>query len=50
MKRRVIPGLLKVIATYNAKNTLVAVYDFGDKTKACQFGVVQLDGRLHTID
>ena len=37
--------LSKFIASYNGKNTLVAVYDIGDKSKASQFGVVQLDGR-----
>jgi len=37
-------GLNKFISAYNRKNTLVAVCDIGDKSKACQFGVVQLDG------
>ena len=36
--------LTKFISAYNRKNTLVAVCDIGDKSKACQFGVVQLDG------
>jgi glucose-1-phosphate thymidylyltransferase len=36
--------LSKFIAAYNGKNTLVAVYDIGDKSKASQYGVVQLDG------
>jgi len=37
-------GLNEFISAYNRKNTLVAVCDIGDKSKACQFGVVQLDG------
>jgi glucose-1-phosphate thymidylyltransferase len=37
--------LSKFIAAYNGRNTLVAVYDIGDKSKASQYGVVQLDGR-----
>ena len=32
------------IASYNGKNTLVAVHDIGDKSKASQFGVARLDG------
>ena len=36
--------VLQFIATYNGNNTLVCIYDVGDKTKAKQFGVVQLDG------
>jgi glucose-1-phosphate thymidylyltransferase len=36
--------LSQFIAAYNDKNTLVAVYDIGDKSKASQYGVVQLDG------
>jgi glucose-1-phosphate thymidylyltransferase len=36
--------LSKFIAAYNGTNTLVAVYDIGDKSKASQYGVVQLDG------
>jgi glucose-1-phosphate thymidylyltransferase len=35
--------LAEFIAAYNAKNALVAVYDIRDKSKARQFGVVQLD-------
>jgi len=35
--------LARFVAAYNGKNALVAVYDIGDKTKASQFGVVQLD-------
>ena len=37
--------LLQFISAYNGKNTLVAIYDIGDKTKASQFGVIQVDGR-----
>ena len=37
--------LSKFITSYNGKNTLVAVYDIGDKNKARQFGVVSLEGR-----
>jgi glucose-1-phosphate thymidylyltransferase len=37
-------GLAEFIDAYNGKNTLVAIYDIGDKNKASQFGVVQLDG------
>jgi len=36
--------LRQFIAAYNGKDTLVAVYDIGDKSKASQYGVVQLDG------
>jgi glucose-1-phosphate thymidylyltransferase len=36
--------LRQFIAAYNGKNTLVAVYDIGDKSKASRYGVVQLDG------
>jgi len=36
--------LSKFIAAYNGANTLVAVYDIDDKSKASQYGVVQLDG------
>jgi len=35
--------LAQFIARYDGKHTLVAVYDIGDKDKATQFGVVQLD-------
>ncbi|MCK4403285.1 MAG: nucleotidyltransferase family protein [Dehalococcoidia bacterium] len=37
-------ALAQFIARYDGKYTLVAVYDIGDKGKASQFGVVQLDG------
>jgi glucose-1-phosphate thymidylyltransferase len=36
--------LRQFIGTYTGKHTLVAVYDVGDKSKAGQFGVVQLKG------
>jgi Nucleoside-diphosphate-sugar pyrophosphorylase involved in lipopolysaccharide biosynthesis/translation initiation factor 2B, gamma/epsilon subunits (eIF-2Bgamma/eIF-2Bepsilon) len=36
--------LAQFIASYDGKHTLVAIYDIGDKDKASQFGVVQLDG------
>ena len=36
--------LSQFIAAYNGKNTLVAVHDIGDRSKASQYGVVQLDG------
>jgi len=36
--------MAQFIARYDGKHTLVAVYDIGDKDKARQFGVVQLDG------
>jgi len=32
------------IAAYNSNNTLVAVHDIGDKSRASQFGVVRMDG------
>ncbi len=32
------------MATWNGKHALVAIYDIGDKSRASQFGVVQLDG------
>jgi len=35
--------LSQFIARYDGKHTLVAVYNIGDKDKATQFGVVQLD-------
>ena len=35
--------LAEFIGAYNGKNTLVAIYDIGDRDKASQFGVVQLD-------
>ena len=34
----------RFIASYNGKNTLVAVHDIGDKSKASHYGVVKLDG------
>jgi glucose-1-phosphate thymidylyltransferase len=37
-------GLRQFIGAYTGKNTLVAVYDIGDKSKAGQFGVVRLEG------
>jgi glucose-1-phosphate thymidylyltransferase len=40
--------LRRFIAAYNGENTLVAVHDIGDKTKATQYGVVQLDGHRIT--
>lgn len=36
--------LSEFIAAYNGNNTLVAIYDIGDRNKASQFGVVQLKG------
>ena len=36
--------LSQFIAAYNGKNTLVAVYDIGDRDKASHFGVVRLNG------
>jgi len=36
--------LPQFISAYNGKNTLVAIHDIGDKSKANQYGVVQLDG------
>jgi len=35
--------LAQFIAAYDGKHALVAVYDIGDKSKASQFGVVELD-------
>jgi glucose-1-phosphate thymidylyltransferase len=40
--------LSQFIAAYDGKNTLVAVHDIGDKSKATQYGVVQLDGHRIT--
>ena len=37
-------ALAQFIAAYNGKNTLVAIHDIGDRRKASNFGVVQLDG------
>ena len=34
----------KFVGAFNGKNTLIAVHDIGDKSKADQYGVVQLDG------
>ncbi len=36
--------LQQFIGCYNGQNTLVAVHDIDDKSKACQYGVVQLEG------
>jgi len=36
--------LSRFIAAYDGENTLVAVYDIGDKSKASQYGVVRLVG------
>ena len=36
--------LSKFMAGYNNRNALVAVYDIGDRSKAGQFGVVEVDG------
>jgi len=36
--------LARFISAYDGVNTLVAVYDIGDRDKARQFGVVRLDG------
>ena len=36
--------LRQFISAYDGENTLVAVYDVGDKSKASQYGVVRLDG------
>ena len=36
--------LSQFISAYKGKNTLVAVYDVGDRSKARQFGVVRLEG------
>ena len=35
-------ALSQFIAAYNGKDTIVAVYDIGDKSKASQFGAVSL--------
>ncbi|MFC1874249.1 nucleotidyltransferase family protein [Chloroflexota bacterium] len=37
--------LSKFISAYYGENALVAICDIGDKSKASQFGVVQLDGQ-----
>ena len=36
--------LRQFISAYDGENTLVAVYDVGNKSKASRFGVVRLDG------
>lgn len=36
--------LRRFISAYDGGNTLVAVYDIGDRSKANQYGVVRLDG------
>ena len=36
--------LLRFIASFNGSNTLVAVHDIGDKSKASKYGVVKLEG------
>jgi glucose-1-phosphate thymidylyltransferase len=36
--------LRKFMAAYTGKDTLAAVYDIGDKSKAAQYGVVGLEG------
>jgi glucose-1-phosphate thymidylyltransferase len=39
--------LARFIAAYNGKNALVAVHDIGDKNRASQFGVVEVEkGRI----
>ncbi|MHC3130370.1 MAG: nucleotidyltransferase family protein [Candidatus Bathyarchaeota archaeon] len=40
--------LAQFIGNYDGKHSLVAVYDVGDKSKATQFGVVELDGHRIT--
>ncbi|MAG15371.1 MAG: hypothetical protein CL874_05800 [Dehalococcoidales bacterium] len=35
--------LLQFMASYDGKNTLVAIYDISDKSKAGQFGVVRVE-------
>lgn len=43
--------LSRFISAYSGKNTLVAVCDIGDRSKARQFGVVQLEGdKIATLD
>lgn len=41
--------LPQFIAAYNGNNVLVAIYDIGDKSKATQFGVVQVDNKNRII-
>ena len=40
--------LAEFIARYDGRNTLLAIYDIGDKDKARELGVVQLDGHRIT--
>lgn len=40
--------LRRFIDAYNGKNTLVAVYDINDKSKASRYGVARLDGHRIT--
>ncbi len=40
--------LRQFISAYDGENTLVAVYDVGDTSKASRFGVVRLDGHKIT--
>lgn len=40
--------LRRFIAAYDGRNTLAAVYDIGDRSKASQYGVVHLDGNRIT--
>jgi len=40
--------MLKFLASYDGKHSLVAVYDIGDMEKVRQFGVVRLDGNRIT--
>ena len=37
-------NLAQFISRYDGKHAMVAVHNIGNKDKACQFGVVQLDG------
>ncbi len=37
--------LSSFMASFNGKNTLIAVHDIGDTSKATQYGIVRLDGR-----
>ncbi len=37
-------GLSGFLSAFNSKNTLIAVYDVGNRNDARQFGVVKLDG------
>jgi len=40
--------LSRFMASYNGRNTLVAIYDIGDRSKAGQFGVVRVEGHRIT--